>query len=117
MADANHNAPVLFPDRFVTIQESYRDRTVSPNHRGKYRPKTPPVAYPWMKLSGRWIETAGFEPAQRVRIEVTQQRLVITPVKESDCDVARHGIPMVNPNTGLRRRMLPGMGVEHAESH
>ncbi|KWO47968.1 hypothetical protein WT97_07860 [Burkholderia sp. MSMB1459WGS] len=70
-----------------------------------------------MKLSGRWIETAGFEPAQRVRIEVTQQRLVITPVKESDCDVARHGIPMGNPETGLKRRMLTGMGVGHAGSH
>ncbi|WP_328821141.1 SymE family type I addiction module toxin [Paraburkholderia nemoris] len=28
-----------------------------------------------MKLSGRWIETAGFEPGQRVRITVEHQKL------------------------------------------
>ncbi|WP_328821314.1 SymE family type I addiction module toxin [Paraburkholderia nemoris] len=34
--------------------------------------------FPWMKLSGRWIETAGFEPGSRVRITVEYQRLIIT---------------------------------------
>ncbi|WP_281665175.1 SymE family type I addiction module toxin [Paraburkholderia fungorum] len=33
-----------------------------------------------MKLSGRWIETAGFEPGQRVRITVEYRRLVTTPL-------------------------------------
>ncbi|MEM5373135.1 SymE family type I addiction module toxin [Paraburkholderia azotifigens] len=32
-----------------------------------------------MKLSGRWIEPAGFAPRSRVRITVEHQRLVITP--------------------------------------
>jgi toxic protein SymE len=32
-----------------------------------------------MKLSGRWSEHAGFEPGQRVRIQVQHHRLVITP--------------------------------------
>jgi toxic protein SymE len=41
--------------------------------------KEPPT-FPWMKLSGRWIETAGFEPGQRVRITVEHQRLIITPL-------------------------------------
>jgi toxic protein SymE len=31
-----------------------------------------------MKLSGRWLEQAGFDPGQRVRIEVQHGRLVIT---------------------------------------
>ncbi|MFL9951613.1 SymE family type I addiction module toxin [Paraburkholderia agricolaris] len=33
-----------------------------------------------MKLPGRWIETAGFEPGSRVRITVECQRLIITPL-------------------------------------
>jgi toxic protein SymE len=41
--------------------------------------KEPPT-FPWMKLSGRWIETAGFEPGSRVRITVEYQRLIITPL-------------------------------------
>ncbi|MFM0670557.1 SymE family type I addiction module toxin [Paraburkholderia sediminicola] len=32
-----------------------------------------------MRLCGRWIETAGFEPGQRVRITV-EQKLIITPL-------------------------------------
>jgi len=39
-----------------------------------------PATFPWMKLSGRWIQTAGFEPGQRVRITVEHQKLVITPL-------------------------------------
>ncbi|WP_329606666.1 SymE family type I addiction module toxin [Paraburkholderia polaris] len=39
-----------------------------------------PATFPWMKLSGRWIETAGFEPGQRVRITVEHQKLIITPL-------------------------------------
>jgi toxic protein SymE len=41
--------------------------------------KEPPT-FPWMKLSGRWIETAGLEPGQRVRITVEHQKLIITPL-------------------------------------
>jgi toxic protein SymE len=33
---------------------------------------------PWFKLSGRWLEDAGFEPRQRLKIEVQLGKLVIT---------------------------------------
>ncbi|MFL9906660.1 hypothetical protein P0D84_10000 [Paraburkholderia sp. RL17-337-BIB-A] len=33
-----------------------------------------------MKLSGRWIETAGFEPRSRVRIIAEHQWLIVTPL-------------------------------------
>ncbi|KVU38855.1 hypothetical protein WK68_14825 [Burkholderia ubonensis] len=106
MADANHNPPTLFPDRFVTIQESFRYRRYIPHVR--FADRKPPVLYPWMKLSGRWIEEAGFEPAQRVRIEVTTKRLVITPIDEKDCDhFMNDGFPIVDAATGLRRRRVP----------
>ncbi|KAE8757490.1 type I addiction module toxin, SymE family [Paraburkholderia madseniana] len=41
--------------------------------------KDPPT-FPWMKLSGRWIETAGFGPGSRVRNTVEHQKLIITPL-------------------------------------
>jgi toxic protein SymE len=37
-----------------------------------------PALVPWLKLSGRWLELAGFKPQQLVRIEVRDGRLVIT---------------------------------------
>ncbi|CAM2170490.1 toxic protein SymE [Paraburkholderia sacchari] len=43
------------------------------------RARTDPPLYPWIKLSGRWLELAGFEAGQRVRIAVEHGRLVITP--------------------------------------
>ncbi|MBI0329201.1 SymE family type I addiction module toxin [Burkholderia plantarii] len=96
MADTNHNAPVLFPDRSVTIRESYRYINADLDQ----------STYPSMRLRGKWLEEAGFAPPQRVRIEVTLGRLVITPIPEEDCDhLGRDGFPILDRQTGLRRRM------------
>jgi toxic protein SymE len=78
MADANLNARPPRPDRFVTIQQSQRHRSLDDwlKHQRFF---TEPPLYPWMKLSGRWIEHAGFKAGQRVRIEVKHGRLVIAP--------------------------------------
>ncbi|WP_309491492.1 SymE family type I addiction module toxin [Trinickia mobilis] len=43
-------------------------------------PHQNPSRYPWLKLSGRWLEQAGFDPGQHVRIEAQHSRFVITPV-------------------------------------
>ncbi|WP_082720872.1 SymE family type I addiction module toxin [Burkholderia sp. ABCPW 14] len=75
MADANHKAPKLVTERFVTIQQSIRHQPFRPQT--TYRLKEP-TFYPWLKLAGRWIEEAGFRPGQRVRIAVGQRRLVIS---------------------------------------
>ncbi len=72
MADANLNALHAHPARRVTVQQSLRYRRFS------LRPQKQPPLYPWIKLSGRWLELAGFEAGQRVRIEVHHGRLVIT---------------------------------------
>ncbi|AOY95337.1 hypothetical protein BKK79_26555 [Cupriavidus sp. USMAA2-4] len=71
MADANLKARSPVTERFVTIQQSQR-------HQRNGRSRSTPPLYPWMKLAGRWIEHAGFEAGQRVRIAVEQGRLVIT---------------------------------------
>ncbi|MGF6242735.1 toxic protein SymE [Paraburkholderia sp. GAS38] len=73
MADANHKARPPVTERSVTIQESWRYQKPArlPFHMCKE-----PATFPWMKLSGRWIETAGFEPGQRVRITNTRSSLL-----------------------------------------
>ncbi|BFG79427.1 hypothetical protein PTKU46_74600 [Paraburkholderia terrae] len=55
----------------MTIQQSRRFRR-------NWRSRTVPPLYPWMKLAGRWIEQAGFEAGQRVRVAVELGRLTIT---------------------------------------
>lgn len=74
MANADHKAfDDAHPSRSVTIQQSPRWRPYSPRRR-----PAPPLV-PWFKLSGRWIEEAGFYPRQQLKIEVQHERLVITP--------------------------------------
>jgi toxic protein SymE len=75
MANANHKARPPVTERFVTIQQSQRFKKdwLKPTHL-----QTKPSFFPWIKLAGRWIEHAGFEPGQRVRIAVEQGRLIIT---------------------------------------
>jgi len=59
----------------VTIQQTRRFQRnwTTPAHL-----RTEPSLYPWMKLAGRWIEHAGFEAGQRVKVAVEQGRLIIT---------------------------------------
>ena len=58
--------------RIVTTQESRRWQPYKPHRR-----INPPLV-PWLKLSGRWLEHAGFKPRQRLKVEVQLGRLVIT---------------------------------------
>ncbi|APR38905.1 SymE family type I addiction module toxin [Paraburkholderia sp. SOS3] len=74
MADANLEARPHVTERFVTVQQSQRE-----SHSNKpYWQRSEPPCFPWLKLTGRWIEQAGFEAGQRVRINVEQGRLIIT---------------------------------------
>ncbi|WP_243772138.1 SymE family type I addiction module toxin [Burkholderia anthina] len=78
MADANHSAPPLYEDGFVSVQESFQNRRTPPSIR--FDDEAPPVLHLWMKLSSRWIEEAGFAPGQCLRVDVSNRRLVITPL-------------------------------------
>jgi toxic protein SymE len=75
MATVDINARPAYPARHATIQQSWRYRQWKPNRSHR---DDPPLV-PWFKVSGRWLEEAGFLPRQRLKIEVQQQRLVITP--------------------------------------
>jgi toxic protein SymE len=71
MANTDHKAVAAFPERSVKVQRSLRYQTLL--HLNK-----PPQLYPWIKLSGRWIEQAGFSAGQQVRIAVEQCKLIIS---------------------------------------
>ncbi|CAM2165950.1 TPA: SymE family type I addiction module toxin [Burkholderia cepacia ATCC 25416] len=84
MADGNHNAPVRFHDCSVPARTSFQTRRIVPHLR--LADTAPPALHLWMKLSGRWIDAAGFEPGQRLRIEVMHKRLVVTPIEDGPGD-------------------------------
>ncbi|ONY37855.1 hypothetical protein A8F23_02865 [Burkholderia cenocepacia] len=108
MANANHSAPTFFQDCFVHSHESFQTRRIFP--RLRFAETAPPVFHLWMKLSGRWIEEAGFEPEQRLQIEVTHQRLAITPIAEEGRDCfGKDERPDVDPATGQALRQLAAM--------
>ncbi|WP_321859994.1 SymE family type I addiction module toxin [Burkholderia cenocepacia] len=111
MAGANHNAPTYFRDCFVSPRPSLQSGRLVPHIR--LTDMAPPVMYLWMKLSGRWIEAAGFDPDQRLRIDVSHKRLVITPIDDADCDHgAKEGFPDVDPAAGQRQRQRSVMTEE-----
>ena len=57
--------------------------------RNLYNPR-PDRMVPFLRLRGRWLEELGFEPGVKVRVEVSPERLVITPTsspaEEADAD-------------------------------
>ncbi|RQS26709.1 type I toxin-antitoxin system SymE family toxin [Burkholderia sp. Bp8992] len=104
MAGANHNAPTYFRDCFVSPQSSLQSGRTMPHIR--LTDMAPPVMYLWMKLSGRWIEAAGFDPEQRLRIDVSHKRLVITPIDDAACAAVENvRIPDIDCGTGQQRQL------------
>jgi toxic protein SymE len=80
MADANHKAVAPVTQRVLTISSQRRPRPMkilAPAHIEHYE-DLPPA--PWIRLSGRWLEEAGFEINGRIRVEVEKGKLTITPV-------------------------------------
>ncbi|MDR0241095.1 MAG: type I toxin-antitoxin system SymE family toxin [Burkholderia sp.] len=104
MAGANHNAPTYFRDCFVSPQSSLQSGRIMPHIR--LTDMAPPVMHLWMKLSGRWIEAAGFDPEQRLQIDVSHKRLVITPIDDAACAaVEKARFPDIDCGTGQQRQV------------
>ncbi len=74
MADANLKASPAHPEHHATIQQIMRWQP-SPK---PGRPGRTPTFFPWLRIAGKWLHHAGFDPGQRVKIEVQHRRLVIT---------------------------------------
>ena len=62
-------APVLQRQRTRTVQEM-----VIPSC-----PRRPERRVPWLSISGRWLEQAGFLPGTQASIQVRRGRITITP--------------------------------------
>ncbi|MDQ7982492.1 SymE family type I addiction module toxin [Paraburkholderia sp. SARCC-3016] len=79
MADRNHKAEDGTSVRHLTVSK-LRQPFYRPKHWPSWRHNYedyPPV--PWIRLSGRWLEEAGFEISGKARVEVQKGKLVITP--------------------------------------
>ena len=79
MADANHKTVAPVTQRVLTISSQRRPRPMkifAPAHIEFYEDL--PQA-PWIRLSGRWLQAAGFEISTRIQVEVQRRKLVITP--------------------------------------
>ena len=77
MADANHKAVAPATQRILTISSQRRPRpmkTFAPDH-VKFFPDLPPA--PWIRLSGRWLERAGFNIGGKIRVIAERGRLII----------------------------------------
>ena len=75
MADANLNASCAHPERHATVQQLMRWHP-PPKWQGQWKNRT---FFPLLRIAGKWLIQAGFEPGQRVRITVEHGRLVVTP--------------------------------------
>ncbi|WP_419685636.1 SymE family type I addiction module toxin [Burkholderia theae] len=81
MANANHKSRPVVTERFVKVQESARYHSLSTALRAiRAHRRLNTTYYPWIKLAGVWLEDAGFEVGERVRITVEDKRLIITPM-------------------------------------
>ncbi|WP_267269562.1 SymE family type I addiction module toxin [Pseudomonas protegens] len=71
MAKADHRAALPKTERFATISADFYPPlgdAENPQHR----------LVPWLRLRGHWLQQAGFEFNQKIRIAVSKNRLVIT---------------------------------------
>ncbi|KVL40251.1 hypothetical protein WS97_05390 [Burkholderia territorii] len=81
MANANHKPRPVVTERFVKIQKSARHHSLSRVLRAiRAHRKLNTTYYLWIKLAGVWLEDAGFEAGERVRITVEDKHLIITPM-------------------------------------
>ncbi|APR34341.1 hypothetical protein BTO02_01775 [Paraburkholderia sp. SOS3] len=79
MAERNHKTENGNSVRYLTVSK-LRQPFNRPKHWPSWKSSYedyPPV--PWIRLSGRWLNEAGFDISGKVRVEVEKGKLVITP--------------------------------------
>ncbi|RFA30707.1 hypothetical protein CAI21_04130 [Alkalilimnicola ehrlichii] len=60
-------------ERNLKVRKGYRDYSLKP------RPHSRNTIIPFVLLKGAWLEKAGFVIDLPIRVQVSDQRLVITP--------------------------------------
>ena len=78
MADANHKAVASVTQRILTISSQRRPRPMKVLGPENYRFYSDLPPAPWIRLSGRWLEEAGFEIHSQIRVDVEHGKLTIT---------------------------------------
>ncbi|UEP21405.1 type I toxin-antitoxin system SymE family toxin [Burkholderia ambifaria] len=93
-ANANRKSRPVATKRFVTVQESARHHSLSRVLRPiRAHRKRNTTYFPWIKLAGVWLEDAGFEAGECVRITVEDKRLITTPMCSAHCHGGRRKSP------------------------
>ena len=72
MAKADHTSPPAMTERRLKIAADYYPA----NNRQNGYARSKPV--PWIRLKGLWLQQAGFEINEKIRIRVMKGCLVIT---------------------------------------
>ncbi|WP_169788057.1 SymE family type I addiction module toxin [Caldimonas brevitalea] len=82
MADVNHRPGEASPsrkllkhERYISVCATYQTYQRAGNG---LHTETVETRVPWMRLSGKWLEAAGFAIRARVRIRITDGCLVLT---------------------------------------
>lgn len=63
-------------ERQLTVSRTYQTRA----RQAWYEP-APEVRVPYLRFNGLWLAEAGFPVGSRVRVEVEEGRLVVTPAE------------------------------------
>ena len=75
MADARSEHRSSRSKRLLTVTRQLRRSNRAPWYR-----EYPPA--PFLRVAGRWLDKAGFPIGQRVEVQVSSGRLVVTPIEE-----------------------------------
>jgi len=78
MATANLKPSTPVRERFVNVSALSQPRPVR-SVEELYLPRDDLPPAPWIRLAGRWLEQAGFAIDSRVRIQIEEGKLIITP--------------------------------------
>ena len=70
-----------FEPRLLTVGECALTDRWDPQEPGPAR-NSRPTSAPYLRLAGKWLEKAGFAPGAKVRVDVSQGRLVIEPIPQ-----------------------------------
>ena len=79
MAKAHNKAAKHHSVRILTVSRQRRPWVRPKDYYSCWTCKPDYRDAPWIRLAGRWLEKAGFPISSRVRVEVEEGKLTITP--------------------------------------
>ncbi len=117
------SAPAVGDGGAKPLIESIGSERVSlpypPPHARTFSPRKMTVSYigpsmPYLRLQGQWLDRAGFRVGTRVRIEVSDRRLIMEAVEPEDTHCAEPNCPY-EAGRKLGERRLRHLAQAHRE--